>query len=158
AVLSIEGSEDVGLLWQLQRPGVGPTAPRSELETPIRNQEHASGNGREGAGVGALEVIGDELLDLLLDDRPLKGLLGGASLLLQEPPVDATARLPLALPPGRLGLCAERKHLEPNQGLQVRTREKGLVEANAELIEPERGNGEHPDPSLFCGGIIWETS
>ena len=51
----------------------------------------------QGPRVGALEVVGDELVDLLLDDRPLERLLGGGDLLLQELPVD----------PSR-GACASR--------------------------------------------------
>ena len=145
AVLSVERAQDPGLLGQLQRPGVRPARGRGELQPAVGNEQDASRNGRQRARVRALEVVRHELFDLLLDDRPLVGMLGSRDPLLQKLPVDAAGGL-LLLAPGRLAARTEGKDLEPDEGLQVHPREKGLIEADAELVQSERGNGEHPVP------------
>src|SRR5262249_43994352 len=111
-----------------------------------------------GPGIGALQVIADQLFDLSLNDRPLESVFRRADLLLQELPVDAAGRLFLALAAaaGRLIARTEGENLEAHERLEVGSREESLVEPHAKLIEPERGNGEHPDPSLNLGGIIWD--
>ena len=80
AVLPVEGPQDAGLIRQLERARVGAAARGGELESLLRDEEHAARDRRQRPGVGALEVVGDQLVDLLLDDRALEGMLGGRDL------------------------------------------------------------------------------
>src|SRR5262249_15437346 len=153
AVLPVEGTEDAGLLGELQRTRVGLSGGRRELQPPVGDQEDAPRDRRQRPGIGALEVVGDQLFDLLLDDRPLEGLLGGGDLLLEKLPVDPGGRL--FLPPGRLSRT-EGKDLKPNQRLQIRAGEQRLVEPDAELIEPQRGYRQHRVPP-FCRSGLYGT-
>ena len=107
AVLAVQGPQDAGVLGKLERPGVAAAAGRGELETAVRDQKDAARDRGEGPRVGALEVVRDELVDLLLDDRPLVGVLGGGDPLFQELPVDP--------PGGGLVLAARRLAARPKE-------------------------------------------
>src|SRR5262249_15809443 len=88
-----------------------------------------------------LKVVGHQLVDLLLDDGPLKGVLGRRDLLLQEVPIHAARRLVLAA--GGLAAGAEGEDLETDQGLQVGARKQGFVKAYPQLVQAKRGDRDH---------------
>ena len=135
AVLPVQRAQDPRLLGELQGAGFRSPAGGGEFQAPVGDEQHAAGDRRKAPRIGALEVVGDELLDLLLDDRTLVRLLRGRDPLLEELPVDAAGGL-LLLSPGRLAAGPEGKDLEADQCLQVRPREQGLVKTYAELVQP----------------------
>src|SRR5262249_27367157 len=68
---------------------------RSEVEPAVRDQEHRARHGGQGPGVGALDVVVDQLGDLLPDHRTLVGLPALADPPLEQLPADP-GRLPLS--------------------------------------------------------------
>src|SRR5947207_332051 len=115
-----------------------------ELEAPVRDQQDGARDGGQVPGLGALRVVVDQLGDLLLDDRALVGFGARRDALLEQLPVDARGLLRLALRTRRrVRAAVVGEHLEAHQPVDVTRAQDGLVEEDAELVEPDGRHGDH---------------
>src|SRR5207249_541679 len=102
------------------------------------------------AGVRAVLVVGDELVDLSSDDRPLVGRLALGDPLLEHVPVHPRPGARAALL-RRLVLRAPRvpQHLELHEPIDVLRREAGLIELHPELLYAARRDSNHRAATLL---------
>jgi len=77
------------LLGNLEQAEVVLAGDGREGEALLRGDDDRAGNGGERRRVLALAIVGDQLVDLAADDRPLVGRLALADPLLETVPVDA---------------------------------------------------------------------
>src|SRR5438093_7676874 len=144
AVLAVEGAQHALLGGDLEHAEHAVRAGGGELEAPVRDQQDGARDGGQVPGLGALRVVVDQLGDLLLDDRALVGFGARRRALLEQLPVDARGLLRLALRPRRrVRADVVGEHLEAHQPVDVTRAQDGLVEEDAELVEPDGRDGDH---------------
>src|SRR3989442_25913 len=87
AVLAVEHAEHAVLFGDLQQPEVVVPRDRGEGEALLGGDDDRAGDRGQRTGVLALLVVGDQLVDLAADDRPLVGGLALGDPLLEHVPV-----------------------------------------------------------------------
>src|SRR3989442_883581 len=144
AVLAVEHAEHAVLFGDLQQPEVVVPRDRGEGEALLGGDDDRAGDRGQRTGVLALLVVGDQLVDLAADDRPLVGGLALGDPLLEHVPVHprphARAVLLRRLVP-RAARVAQ--HLELHEPIDVLRREAGLVELDPELLYAARRDSNH---------------
>ena len=126
---------------------------RGEGEALLGGDDHRAGNGGQRAGVLAVAVVGDQLVDLAADHRALvRGLALGDALLQHLPVHTRAARCSLGR--GRhLGPCVTQ-HFELHQTVDVLGRKRSLEEFHSELLHPVRGNCDHEPVRLLGASVV----
>jgi len=89
AVLTVQHAQDPVLFWNLEQAEVVLAGHRREREPLLRRDDDGAGNGGKRRRVLALPVVGDQLVNLATDHRPLVRRLAFADPLLEHVPVDA---------------------------------------------------------------------
>src|SRR2546430_9303615 len=139
AVLAVEHAEHAVLFGDLQQPEVVVPRDRGEGEALLGGDDDRAGDRGQRTGVLALLVVGDQLVDLAADDRPLVGGLALGDPLLEHVPVHprphARAVLLRRLVP-RAARVAQ--HLELHEPIDVLRREARPVELDPRLLYAAR--------------------
>ena len=155
-VLAVERAQHPFVSRDLQYAKYAMRAGRRELEPAVRYEQHRPRDGGQVPDLGALVVVVDQLADLLPDHGALVGLGAGGDALLEQLPVHARRlRLALAVPRPRSvrGVALVGQDLEADQAVDVARTEHRLVEHDAELVEADRRNRDHPGSSVTAPGV-----
>src|SRR5256885_1096508 len=144
AVLAVEHAEHAVLFGDLQQPEVVVPRDRGEGEALLGGDDDRAGDRGQRTGVLALLVVGDQLVDLAADDRPLVGGLALGDPLLEHVPVHprphARAVLLRRLVP-RAARVAQ--HLELHEPIDVLRREARPVGIDPGLLYSARRDSNH---------------
>ena len=143
-VLPVNGPEDPLPLGHFQDADSRLVLYRLKRKLLVTRNDDGTGNRRKVAGLTALLVVLDQLVDFAPDDLTLVRFLARGDPPLEEVPVHFRGgSAPLTPADRRLGLLAVAEHLEPDELVDIAGGEGGLVELHAELLHPYGGNVDH---------------
>src|SRR5262245_44778160 len=144
-VLVVDGAQNPLALRHLECADAWVVVRCRKRQLFVAADDDGARNGRQVAGLPALFVVLDELVDLLANDLPLIGLLARRDAALEQIPVDFRWQRTWTGPAAAyaVGTVCVIQHLEPDKLVDITGSQGRLVELDAELLHADRSHVDH---------------